>query len=141
MKRTALGSLVVAASVGAFYSWVVIQFWAVYSFASPIAAWLRATIPPREHQWLHLAAMYLHDALTNVVLAAPFAALLVLFTHQRSWLCLATAVLSALVVNCWGTNLAALVDLAAIGGFWIGIAMCLFSLPIAYLMVQAARRL
>jgi hypothetical protein len=138
MKRTSLTAILLAALVGAFYSWVAIQFWASYSVASPFGDWLRTVLSPAQHRYLHLIAIYSHDVVLNVVLAIPFAAMLLLFTRRGSRGCLAAAVAGALVMGYRDLDWRSLTELAPFAGFWMGIAMTVLSLPIALLAVRVA---
>ncbi len=139
MKRTSLGAILLATIVGAFYSWVAVEFWASYSIASPFGVWLRTVLSPAEHPSLHLVAIYSHDALVNVLLAIPFAAVLLLFTRLRSWGCLAAAVAGALVMGYRDLEWLTLTDLAPHVGFWVGLAMTALSLPLAFLGVKGVQ--
>jgi hypothetical protein len=140
MKLRDLLSLAIAAAVGISYSLTATAFWGWYVAHNPILEWLLDVMPPREYPSLHLMAVHSVDLIINVLLATPFAAILLIFVRSRVWLCLLVAVLTALLVNLWGTDLGAFRTLSRHVGFWMGIGYVAASLPIGFLLLRTLRR-
>jgi len=139
MKQSSAFSLVVAAAIGALYSWIAVVFWGWYAAYGPLIMWLRNVLPPKEHHTLNLVVVNSHDAIVNVLLAAPFAAIALVWFRSKIWSCLLVAVLAALFVNLWGTDLEGLSALSHNWQFWLGLVYAVGSLPIAFVLMKALR--
>lgn len=140
MKIASSTKYLVAALIGAAYSWLAVAFWGRYVVNHPINDWLLGVFAKQGHNILYYASIYTHDVLVNVLLATPAAVALVALKDSNNWHCLLVAVAAAVVVGSWGMELSSLSLLFRSWGFWAGLAMSVFSLPIAFAAVRAFRR-
>jgi hypothetical protein len=78
--------------------------------------------------------------LLNVLLAAPAAFALVAFKDSNNWKCVLVAVAAAVIMGYWGMEMSSLPLLVRSWGFWAGLVMSVFSLPIAFATIKAVRQ-
>ena len=88
---------------------------------------------------LFYIGLYTHDIIVNVLLAAPFAAVFVLFRRLDNWPCVLLAVLASLVVTYGGLEWSFFVNAAQLPFAWMGLSTQLISLPIAFAVGRAIR--
>jgi hypothetical protein len=138
MKAASITHMLVAAIVGALYGWIALNFWGYYSGNNAIAGWLIATLAEQGHPTLFQISISVHDILVNLILAAPFASVLVALRRLNHWRFVLISALVGLVVHNWGTEWS--LQLASSPGFWLGIGMALFSLPVAFAGIRALRQ-
>ncbi len=130
----------IAALIGAAHSWLAVVFWGRYAINNPINDWLLEVFAKKGHSALYYISIYTHDFIVNVLLATPAALALVVLVGSDNWRALAVAVATAIFVGYWGMELSSLPMLIRSWGFWVGLAMSLFSLPIAFATIRAFRR-
>lgn len=140
MKITSSTKYLVAALIGAAYSWLAVAFWGRYSMNNPINDWLLEVLAKQGHNISYYLSIYTHDVLLNVLLAAPAAIALVAFKESDNWNCVLVAVAAAVIVGYWGMEMSSLPLLFRSWGFWAGLAMTLFSLPVAFTAIRVFRK-
>ena len=139
-RNPVIGSrLLVAAFLGAFYAWMSINFWGGYAATNPINEWLLHALAKPGQEASYLAAIYTHDVIVNVLLAAPVAAVLVTFRSLNNWPSVFTVVAFGVAVAFWDTNWSTS-RLLNSHGFWLGLGMSIWSLPIAFVGIRALKR-
>lgn len=139
MRITSSTKYVVAALIGVAYSWLAVAFWGRYVMNHPINDWLLEVFATRGHSTFYYISMYTHDMLLNVLLAAPAALALIAFKESNNWTCVLVAVIAAVTVGHWDMEMSSLSLLLRSWGFWAGLAMSMFSLPIAFSVIRAFR--
>lgn len=139
MRITSSTKYVVAALIGMAYSWLAVAFWGRYVMNHPINDWLLEVFATRGHSTLYYISMYTHDMLLNVLLAAPAAFALIAFKESNNWTCVLVAVIAAVMVGYRDMEMSSLSLLLRSWGFWAGLAMSMFSLPIAFSVIRAFR--
>ena len=117
---------------------MVINFWGGYAANSPINDWLLDTLAEPGHETMYLVAIYVHDVIVNLLLAMPVAAVLMAFRTLNNWPSLLVAVGIGVVASYWDTIWSSC--LFRSWGFWLGIGMSVWSLPIAFACIRALRR-
>jgi hypothetical protein len=132
--------LLVAAFLGALYAWMSINFWGGYAAAHPINDWLLHALAKPAQEASYFAAIYTHDVIVNVLLAAPVAAVLVTFRSLNNWPSVLTAVAFGVAVAFWDTNWDSASGLLSSYGFWLGLGMFLWSMPIAFVGIRVLKR-
>jgi hypothetical protein len=141
MKFEAVIFLVVAAVLGVLYEAAVSAIWGYYA-ASDIAplGWLIALFG--SGTVLFWAGLYTHEILVSLLFAAPFAFAFVAIRGLNNWPCVCLAVLASLVAGYWGAEWSNLDFgwLAQRPTWWAGMALQLFSLPVAFIVIRVIRR-
>jgi len=136
MTKPRIAAIAVAAVIGVFYWWTWLHSWGMHLVDNPLVPWLQANAPPREHPTLYPAILAVHDAVMNVLLAIPFAAMLALSARLNDWSCAIVAALMANVMMYWTTEWQMIPVAAATTVFWIGLGITAFALPAAFLLVR-----
>jgi hypothetical protein len=137
VRQYRIAAVLVGVLIGAFYWWVLGHFWGMHAVDTPFPKWLHTVLPAREHHALNTAAIYFNDLLLNVLLAVPFASMFVLFSRLNNWLCIAAAVLVETITTYWGTQWGGSPPIISYWGFWFGVGMSLFALPVAFVIIRA----
>ena len=137
MARPTVSLMLIAGCLGVLYAWIAIIFWRFYAVNSPMNGWLIDVFAVNGYRTLYRVAIGIHDVVVNIVVAAPFAALLMVRSSLNNWICAAVAGMTAVVFANWGTNWS--VPLLTNVGFLFGLAMTLLSLPIAFAGIRAIR--
>ena len=140
MKIASGNKYLVAALVGAAYSWLAVAFWGRYVINNPINDWLLEVFAKQGHSALYYISIYTHDVLLNVLLATPAAVALIAFKGSNIWNCVLVAVVAAVIVGYWDMELSSLPLLFRSWGFWAGLGMSVFSLPIAFTTIRTFRK-
>ena len=65
-------SYLVAALLGIAQAIVVVAYWGLYIPSNPIIDWLSETLAQRGYSTFFSVAIYSHDFILNLILAAPF---------------------------------------------------------------------
>ena len=137
MVRPSASLIFAAACLGMFYAWIAVNFWGFYAANNPFNEWLLNGLAVNGHGTVYRLVIGAHDVVINILLAIPFAALLLVRSGLNSWTYAAVAAAAAVVFANWDTNWSA--TLITSVGFWMGFAMMLLSLPIAFAGVRAIR--
>ena len=137
MVRYSVSPIFFAACLGVLYAWVTIIFWGFYAGNNPIDQWLINALAVNGDEMAYRAVISIHDVVVNIVIAAPFAGLLLMRSSLNNWTCVVVAGLAAVLFANWDTNWS--VSLLTGAGFWLGLAMTLLSLPIAFAGMRAMR--
>jgi hypothetical protein len=132
--------LAIAAFLGAFYAWMSINFWGGYAANNPINDWLLDALAQHGRRASYLAVIYTHDVAVNVLLAAPVAAVLVTFRSLNNWPNLLAVVAFGVAASFWDTNWDSTSPLLSSHGFWLGLGMSIWSLPVAFAGIRALKR-
>jgi hypothetical protein len=135
-----LSRTLIAATIGAFYGWMAVNFWGGYAANNPINEWLLDVLAGPGHQIPYLVAISMHDVIVNVLLASPIATVLVAFRGLNSWPNLLVTLTFAVVISFWGTNWSSVSRLLSSQGFWLGLGMSIWSLPIAFAGIRGLTR-
>ena len=137
MHRQRIAAVLVSALIGAFYYFVILHFWGMHFGDNAFNKWLLLDLQlPRNHPLLYRVVIYSHDVILNVLLAVPFASMFVLGARLNNWLCIAVAALVTNVLLYRTTEWRNLWLVPASIGFW----NFLLALPVAFLLVRAARQ-
>ena len=137
MKSSAI-TYSLSSLLGVVYGWVALNFWELYATNNLIVAWLLDALVARGYPTLFQVVVSTHDVIVNVLVAAPFAAVLVALRQLNHWSFAAIAAASAVIVTNWGTQWSLV--LFASWGYWFGLGMTLISLPIAFAAIRVLRR-
>jgi hypothetical protein len=134
MNGSAIKCSVVAALAGALYGWVAINFWGFYSSNNPVTALLMETLLGPGRIGLFRARVFAHDVCVNIVLAVPFAAVLVALRPLNRWPFALVSGLAALVVVNWGTEWS--LRLVQSSAYWVEVGMVLLAFPVAFALMR-----
>ena len=137
MTATSSVKYLVAIILGLAYVSLAIAFWGWYVMNHPINELLLDIFARQGHMLLYRASIFAHDALVNLLLAAPAAVAFIKINALNNWKYVIVAVLSALVGSYWSVDLSALPSLLQNWSFWAGLCLSIFSLPIAYLAAKS----
>lgn len=127
----------IAVLLGLAYIWLAIAFWGWYVMNLPINEFLLETFARQGHDISYRISIIAHDALVNVLLAAPFAIALASVKPLNNWSCVFVAVATAFVGSYWSVELSSLPLLIRSWSFWAGVCMTVVSLPLAYLAAKS----
>lgn len=136
MKMPVSSQILCAACIGIFYSWMLVNFWGSYSLNNPINEWLLDILAKRGYEELYLVGIHTHDVIMNVLLAAPIAAIFVVFHSLNRWPILLVAVASGVIFTFRNTDWSLLHLAFDSWRFWFGLGVSAFSLPIAFASIR-----
>ena len=101
MTATSSVKYLVAIILGLAYVSLAIAFWGWYVMNHPINELLLDIFAKQGHMLLYRASIFAHDALVNLLLAAPAAVAFIKINALNNWKYVIVAVLSALVGSYW----------------------------------------
>lgn len=136
MNKPAFLPLLAAAVIGGLYHVMAVNFWGSYVVDNPFNNWLLDTYARQGHEFAYHISISAHDLFINLLLALPVAALFLAFKSLNSWIAIATATASAIVIGNAGNNWEAWPILLSSVGFWFGLAITAFSLPLAFSSIR-----
>lgn len=136
MSTTSNTKYPIAILLGLAYIWLATAFWGWYVINHPINEFLLETFARQDHDISYRISIIAHDALVNVLLAAPFAIALVAIKPLNNWSCVLVAVATAFVGSYWSVELSSLPVLIKSWSFWAGVCMSIASLPLAYIAAR-----
>lgn len=139
MNTTSNAKYAVSIVVGLAYVWLAGAFWGWYVMNHPVIEFLLEVFARQGHDFLYRISIFIHDALINVLLALPAALAFVSIRSLNDWKCVAVAVGIAFVSSYWSVDPSSLPLLVQSWSFWAGVAMSVFSLPVAYLIAKSFR--
>ena len=129
----------ISAVIGLIYALYAGAFWNVFSASNPIEDWLVSEFLFNGNNAAYYTGHYLHELLINVVLAIPPAWALFRLNKDGAVAGLLVAVISALALAYWPYDPELLGTIVDIWLLWPGVAISIFSLPLAYGLVLAVR--
>ena len=103
---------------------------------SPVNEFLLERFARQGHDISYRISIIAHDALVNVLLAAPFAIAFAAIRPLNNWSCVLVAVATAFVGTYWTVELSSLPLLIKSWSFWAGVSMSIASLPLAYIAAK-----
>ena len=138
---TALRPWALSIVIGLTYDLVIVRIWAILPAHNPITKWLLDTYA-RSNPDLHQNFVLLHDFIINVLLAIPFAFLILKIRPDRRWIYGGIAVLVVFALEYQYVLFQLdLLQFAMSGkGAFFGIVFTLTSLPIALLIMRLFER-
>lgn len=139
MNVTSNAKYFIAIVVGLVYAWLAVAFWGWYVMNHPINEFLLEVFARQGQEFVYRISIFAHDALVNVLLAAPAAITLVSIKGLNNWSCVIVATITAFVTLFWTVDLSSLPLLFQSWGFWAGLYMSAFSLPIAYVAAKTSQ--
>jgi len=139
MRVTSNAKYLIAIFVGLAYVWLAVAFWGWYVVNHPINEFLLETFARQGHEFLYRISILLHDAVVNLLLAAPAAFALASISGLNNWKCVFVAVAAALVGTYWTVDISSLPLLVRSWSFWAGLCMSVISLPVAYVAANTFR--
>jgi hypothetical protein len=137
---TSLLRILAAAVLGAVYLWCAIKFWDLFSVANPVSAFLLDALAHNGYRVAYRGSILVHDIAVNIVLALPFAAVLTMSQSLRHWVYVVIAAATAVVCSfAFFTSWEGLPLVVGSWGFWLGVGMTAFSLPVAFALLNRSR--
>lgn len=101
--------------IGLLYVWLAAGFWNVYGDHNAIDNWLIEVLASDGYPMLFRIARLVHELLVNVLIAAPFAGMLISVKRLNAWVHVVAASIAAVVFINWGALSLSLLDSV---GFW-----------------------
>ena len=139
--RTAFAYLI-GIGCGVAYIYILAQLFGRVLVRNPINQWLIEKLAKTGHDVGYNIAIYSHDFLVYLIVALPFAVVLSRLPPRNSWKYLLVALATSLVLQYWVpiTDPSALIRLAELWQFYIGLGMSILGLPFAFAAVSVVSR-
>jgi len=131
--------LLTAAAIGIAYYCVTVLVWGYIGAYNPVNKMLLEVFVHQEHRALYRVLISLHDVIVNLVVALPFAAAFRFIPALRSWTYVALATAASVIAIYGSINIEALPLLLGHWQFWYGLALAVFSLPVAFTLLNKIR--
>ena len=128
----------IAVGCGATYVYVLSLIFGRLLVPNPINQWLIEKLARTGHEFEYSIAIYLHDFLIYVIVALPLALVLSRLPPKNDWKYLFTALAASLVPQYWVLIFepSRLIRLAEHWQFYVGLAMSIFGLSLAFTAVS-----
>ena len=138
----AMARTLMASCLGVAHGVIAVDIWGyLASGHNPVANWLLEKLGSRDVFWV---AIGFHDAIVNILIAVPFAALLFVRPSINKWKYAAVAGAAYFLLAFWRTfaryGMSAVPLLYSSPYYALGNAAPLLSLPIAFAAMRAIRR-
>jgi len=129
----AMTRILAAVCLGVIHASVAGAIWGYLAAGNnPIAYSLIPRLRANGHATAFWLAIGIHDVIVNILIAFPFAALLFVLPRMNRWKYAAVAGVAPVVYGYWGVIWSGNFFLAQYLQFWMGLAMVLLSLPVAF---------
>ena len=139
MTTVTLPRLLTAAAIGVAYYWVAAFLWVYISAYSPINQMLLDALGRNGHLAAYRVTISLHDVIVSLLIALPFAAAFRVLPGLRSWTYVALATAASVIAGYASINTGALPFLLGHWQFWYGLALAVFSMPVAFALLNQIR--
>jgi hypothetical protein len=141
-KYRTVSAYLLGVGCGVAYIYILAELFGRVLVPNPINQWLIEKFARAGHDVEYNIAVYSHDFLIYFIVAIPFAVVLSRLPPKNSWKYLFVALATSLVLQYWVpiTDLAALARLAELWQFYVGLAMSILGLPLAFAAVSAVSK-
>lgn len=134
MNTVTLPRLLAAAAIGIAYYWLVVLVWGYVGAYNPVNKILVDALARHGHRISYRLLISLHDVLVNILIALPFAAVFRFLPALRNWTYVVLATAASVIAIYGSINTEALPLLLGQWQFWYGLALAMFSMPVAFLL-------
>ena len=129
---------IIGAVFGVLFGIVGERFWAFYAVNDFVSPFLLSTFAASGQAVAYQIAAWVHDAVINILVATPFALVLVFVRQLNHWRVACVAGVASAATLLWNTVWSW--QLATAPGFVVGAAMSLLSVPLAFAVVRVLQR-